>query len=128
METEAQWDLVVEYGFSGAAFAVAGIIVAMDLVDLIFENRNAIKAICEKREATAVRIFGSCARDDYDEKSDIDILVEGLKLDTGWGGLGPLYDIEDELIKLLGRKVDVWTSELLKPKIRERALKEAVSL
>ena len=100
----------------------------MDLVDLIVEKRDAIKQVCAKHGATAVRIFGSCARDDYDEKSDIDILVEGLPLDRGWGGLGRLYDIEEELTVLLGCKVDVWTPELLKPKVREKALRDAVSL
>jgi uncharacterized protein len=99
----------------------------MDRVDLIVEKREDIKRVCAKYGATAVRIFGSCARDDYDEKSDIDVLVD-VPLDRGRGGLGPLYDIEDELTALLGCKVDVWTPELLKPKVREQALKEAVSL
>ena len=54
----------------------------MDLVDLIVENREQIKAACARHGATAVRVFGSCARADYDEKSDIDVLVrfpESLK-------------------------------------------------
>lgn len=99
----------------------------MDLVDLIVEKRDAIKHACAKYGATTVRVFGSCARDDYDEKSDIDVLVD-VPLDRGWAGLGRLYDIEDELTALMGCKVDVWAPQLLKPKVRERALKEAVSL
>lgn len=48
----------------------------MDLVDLIVEKRDTIKQTCAKYGATAVRVFGSCARDDYDGKSDIDVLVQ----------------------------------------------------
>ena len=99
----------------------------MDLVDQIIEKRDAIKEICARHGASAVRVFGSCARNDYDEKSDIDILVD-VALDRGWFGLRRLNDIEDELTELLGRKVDVWTPKLLKGKIRERAFKEAISL
>ncbi len=53
----------------------------MDLVDLIVEKREAIIAMCHKYGATNVRVFGSCARDDYDENSDVDILVD-FKDDT----------------------------------------------
>jgi uncharacterized protein len=41
----------------------------MDPAELIREKRQEIKDICAKHGATAVRIFGSVARGDYDEKS-----------------------------------------------------------
>jgi predicted nucleotidyltransferase len=72
----------------------------------------------------AVRVFGSVARGEADEQSDIDFLVElepgRTLLDLG----GLQYDLE----QLLGRRVDVVTERGLKPRIRERVLREAVPL
>ncbi len=100
----------------------------MGLSDLIAEHSDAIKQACARHGASAVRVFGSYARKDYDKQSDIDILVE-LKTDkTGWYYTGILDDIAEELQELLGRKVDVWTPDLLKPTVRQSALKESVSL
>ena len=100
----------------------------MDLVDIIVENKDAIKQTCAKHGATAVRVFGSCARDDYDEKSDIDVLVQ-LSADLRpfeWAGR--LGDLENDLKQLLGVDVDVVDEASLKGRTRERVLKEAVSL
>jgi predicted nucleotidyltransferase len=100
----------------------------MDLVDLIVDNRNAIKATCAKYGATAVRVFGSCARDDYNEKSDIDVLVQMKREPSGFKYFARLADLEDELKQLLGVEVDVVDENGLKGKMRERVLGEAVSL
>lgn len=77
-----------------------------------------------KHGANNVRIFGSVARGEADEKSDIDFLVEMAPnrslLDLG----GLLMDLQE----LLERKVDVATERGLRPHIREAILKEAVPL
>ena len=100
----------------------------MDLVDLIVENKDAIKATCTRYGATTVRVFGSCARDDYDEKSDIDVLVQLPSTLRGFDYFGTLGELEDELKELLGVDVDVIDEASLKGRSRERILKEAVSL
>ncbi len=41
----------------------------MDIVDQLVEKRDEILAICARHGASNVRVFGSCARDDYDEKA-----------------------------------------------------------
>jgi predicted nucleotidyltransferase len=100
----------------------------MDLVDLIVEKKEVIKAICAKYDASAVRVFGSCARHDYDEKSDIDVLVQlPPKLDV-FEWIGRLIDLEEDLAKLLGVDVDAIDETSLKGRTRDRILKEAVSL
>lgn len=99
-----------------------------DLVDLIVEKRAAIKKICVRYGARAVRIFGSCARDDYDETSDIDVLVQMPPEVTGFEYYGRMGDLEDELKELLGVDVDLVDERSLKGRTRERILKEAVSL
>jgi len=96
----------------------------MDLVDVIIENRDAIKSTCAKYGASSVRVFGSCARDDYTKDSDIDVLVE---FTVPWD-LSTLCDLQDELEKLLGTKVDLGTESMLRPRVREAVLAEAVLL
>ena len=96
----------------------------MALEDLLKEKREEILCICAKHGARNVRVFGSVARGEADEQSDIDLLVDmepGRSL-LDLGGL--LMDLQ----ALLGQKVDVVTERGLKPRIRERVLAEAVAL
>lgn len=87
-------------------------------------KRDEILRIAARHGASNVRIFGSVARGEADERSDVDFLVElerGRNL-MDLGGL--LMDLQE----LLGRKVDVATVRGLKERIREHILQEAVSL
>ncbi len=88
------------------------------------ERREKILRIADKHGAHTVRIFGSVARGEEDEASDIDLLVEMEEgrslLDLG----GLLMDLQD----LLGHRVDVVTEKGLRERIRARVLKEAVAL
>lgn len=71
-----------------------------------------------------VRIFGSVARGEADEESDVDSLVDmeqGRSL-MDMGGL--LMDLQE----LLGCKVDVVSEKGLRSRIRDRILEEAVPL
>jgi hypothetical protein len=71
-----------------------------------------------------VRVFGSFARGEAAEGSDVDLLVD---LDADHTLLDLLsFQIEAESI--LGSSVDVATPDLLKEHVRERALREAVPL
>jgi uncharacterized protein len=96
----------------------------MALEELLKDKREAILRICAKHGARNVRVFGSVARGEADEQSDIDLLVDtepGRSL-LDLGGL--LMDLQ----ALLGQNVDVVTERGLKPRIRERVLAEAVVL
>lgn len=88
------------------------------------ERREEILRIADKHGARTVRIFGSVARGEEDEASDIDLLVEMEEgrslLDLG----GLLMDLQD----LLGCRVDIVTEKGLRERIRARVLKEAVAL
>ncbi|MEN9504266.1 MAG: hypothetical protein RI958_192 [Actinomycetota bacterium] len=71
-----------------------------------------------------MRVFGSVARGDATEASDIDFLVdleEGRNL-LDLGGL--LMDLRD----LLGHDVDVVTESRLRPRVVGRVLADAVDL
>ena len=100
----------------------------MNQVDLIVEHRDAIKAACAKYGATSVRVFGSCARDEYDEKSDIDVLVQLPPGLDAFAWARRLGDMEEDLQVLLGVPVDVIDESSLKGRARERILSEAVAL
>lgn len=71
-----------------------------------------------------MRVFGSVARGDDTETSDIDLLVD---LDAGVSLVG-LIGLERELSEILGRKVDVVPARNLKPELAARVLAEAVEL
>lgn len=96
----------------------------MDAAKYLQSKREEILLTAARHGARNVRIFGSAARGEADEASDLDFLVEmepGRSL-LDLGGL--LMDLRE----LLGREVDVITERGLKPRIRERVLREAVAL
>jgi len=96
----------------------------MYLNDLLHEKREDILRLAKEYGAYNVRVFGSVARGEADEKSDIDFLVDMEKgrglMDMG----GLLMDLQD----LLGRDVDLVTERGLRERIRDRVLKDAVPL
>ena len=92
---------------------------------LIQEKRDEIIAIADKHGAYNLRIFGSIARGEATEKSDIDLLIDrDLTRTSPWFPAGLKLDLED----LLGVSVDVGTVNSLKTRIRERVLSEAKPL
>jgi len=84
---------------------------------------NEHKPILEERfKVNSIGIFGSYVRKSQKEKSDIDVLV-------GFYETIDLFDfveLEDFLREILSIKVDVVMKETLKPRIKDRILKEAV--
>jgi predicted nucleotidyltransferase len=94
---------------------------AMDIAALLEDKKNEIREIAARHGARNVRVFGSVARGDARPDSDVDCLVDMAPgrtlLDLG----GLLMELRD----LLGVDVDVVTVHGLKPRIRERVLKEA---
>jgi uncharacterized protein len=74
--------------------------------------------------ATAVRVFGSWARGEQTESSDLDLLVD---LEAG-RSLLDLIAIKQDLEDLLRCSVDVVTERSLSPSWREHVLAEAIPL
>lgn len=87
-------------------------------------RRGEILELARARGASRVRVFGSIARGDATDASDIDFLVELAEgrslLDLG----GLLMDLRD----LLGHDVDVVTESSLRPRVATRVLADAVDL
>ncbi len=96
----------------------------MSVKELLQAKRTEILHIAARHGAHNVRIFGSVARGEDDEQSDVDFLVEMDEGRSLMDHAALLVDLEE----LLGRKVDVAPENVLRPKIKDRVLKEAVSL
>lgn len=93
-------------------------------IEELRQRRDQILDVASRHGALNVRVFGSVARGESDERSDVDFLVEMERgrslLDLG----GFLMDLEE----LLGKRVDVVTEKGLRSRIRERVLREAIPL
>jgi predicted nucleotidyltransferase len=93
--------------------------------ELIAKNREAILALAAKHGATDVRLFGSVARGDEDEKSDVDVLVKMLPGSHAFA----LVDLQLALEALLGCKVDVFTEHKdMRPHFREEVTRDAIAV
>lgn len=92
------------------------------------KSLNEIKKIIQQhkadlREKYAVKeigVFGSCARGEQDETSDIDILVELEKP----VGIVKFLKLEKHLSLLLEARVEIVTKKALKPYIGRQILQE----
>lgn len=91
---------------------------------LVEKNRRKILSIAREKGIRNVRVFGSMARNDANEKSDLDLLVE---LEEGRSGFA-LGGFLDAVSKLVQRKVDVMTEKSLHPSIHDKIMREARAL
>ena len=91
---------------------------------LVRSKREQILNLARKHGAVSVKLFGSTARGDELESSDLDFVVE---LERG-RSLLDLGGLQSDLERLLGCAVDVVTVQGLRERIRTRVLEEAVPL
>ena len=97
----------------------------MKLREQLQEKREEILEIAAKHGAFNVRIFGSVARGEETETSDIDFLVDyDLDKITPWFPGGLLMDLQD----LLDYEIDIVTETGLSHLIKERVMAEAKPL
>jgi predicted nucleotidyltransferase len=85
------------------------------------ERREEILRLAERRGAHNLRVFGSVARGEANENSDLDLLV-------AWEPGRSLMDhagLVQDLQELLGMKVHVGTEKSLHWYVRDRILREA---
>jgi predicted nucleotidyltransferase len=101
-----------------------GMVFPMVTLRTLADKRLQILGLAERYRTADVRVFGSVARGDNTETSDVDILI---KLRSGCS-LFDLGGLLEDLQDLLGCTVDLVPEDSLKPKLRERVLKEAIPL
>jgi hypothetical protein len=90
----------------------------------IRDRREEILRLAEAHGALHVRVFGSVARGQAGEGSDIDLLVEMAPDRSLLDRIGLMNDLEE----LLGGSVDVVNERALHEAVRDEVLAEAVEL
>lgn len=86
---------------------------------LFFENEQ-IKELLKRNFVSKLGVFGSVARNEDTEDSDIDLFVEFSKSQ----GLLAVIKLERELKNILGKRVDLVTEKSLSPYLRKSILDE----
>jgi predicted nucleotidyltransferase len=93
------------------------------------KRQQILAALTERRSEVAARfgvkrlsLFGSAARDEMAEGSDVDVLVEFEGPATFRG----YFDLKDYLEALLGRTVDLVTDGGLKPRARRHVERDLI--
>ena len=89
-------------------------------MNLDLAEKEKIIEICERNDIEFCAVFGSFARGEAGEDSDIDLLVRFSKPIGLFGFVG----IGQELEEVLKRKVDLATEGCLSPYIRENVLRD----
>lgn len=89
-----------------------------EVLRILAEHKEEIEAMGVK----SVAIFGSTARGEAGEDSDVDILVEF----SGPVGMFGFLDVKSRLESILGRTVDLATADALRRQMRPAILKEAI--
>lgn len=86
--------------------------------------KEKITPILKEAGVSKSSIFGSVARGESDEKSDVDILVELPKGKS----LFDLIDLQDKLEAKLGKKADVVTYRSVHHLLRDIIFKEQIQI
>jgi len=84
-------------------------------------NEEALRDLCERNDVAVLRLFGSAARGEETEASDIDLLVRF----THPKGLLELVRLERDMGRVLARRVDLVTERALSPYLKDRILADA---
>ncbi len=96
----------------------------MTLGDLLQSHKKELLKVAAKHGAINIRIFGSVARGDSKEASDIDFLV---RMEKG-RSLLDLVALWQDFEGLLGKKIDIVTEGGMSPYLKDKINKEAVPL
>lgn len=82
-----------------------------------------MEALCRRHHVRRLALFGSVLREDFGPDSDVDVLVE---FEVGrTPGFFRIFELEDELSEMFGRRADVRTLEDLSPYFREEVVQAA---
>jgi uncharacterized protein len=90
-----------------------------NILKILAEHRNEIES---RFNVASLSLFGSVAREEATEDSDIDVLVTFIKTPGIFGFL----ELKEYLEGILHCSVDLVTKNALKKKLREQILQEAV--
>jgi predicted nucleotidyltransferase len=96
----------------------------MKVNEILRQKREEVLKLAHQHGAFRVRVFGSVAKGEDTEASDLDLLVE-MEPERS---LLDLVAIKQDLEDLLGCKVHMVTEAAVSPYFREKVMQEAVHL
>ncbi len=96
----------------------------MSTLEALRVKQSDIRSIAAYHGAGNVRVFGSVARGEASQDSDVDLLIDIIGPTTPWFPGGLMNDLET----LLGKRVDIVIARSLNPLIRESVLQDIVPL
>ena len=88
-------------------------------------SQTTLETFCRKHHIARLAVFGSVLGDDFDEASDVDVLVA---FEPGHSPGWAFFRMREELSDLLGREVDLSTFGGLYGGARAEILKDARTL
>ena len=95
------------------------------LLDELHSKKNQIVSLAAQYGARSIRVFGSVARGEETEESDIDFLVD---FPQGYDLFTQRLPLCEKLMELTGRKVDLVPEHELNRHLRDAVLKEAKNI
>lgn len=87
---------------------------------LLIDNQSALQDYCQKNQIKYFGVFGSSARGEAKDDSDIDIMVDFEETKSLMKIGGIQYDLEE----MLGRPVDLVSRKNIKPSIKKNILND----
>jgi uncharacterized protein len=90
--------------------------------DALRKLQEHIQELEDRYPIASLSVFGSVARDEAGQDSDIDLLVEFAHP----VGLFEFIELQQQLEAILGCRVDLGTPRSLKPRLKEHVLREAI--
>ncbi len=92
--------------------------------DVLEQQRNTIRTLVLQAGMANPRVFGSVARGEDEDGSDLDLLIDPAPHTS----LLKMAALEAELAAATGIKIDLRTPEEIHPRYRNKVLAEAASM
>lgn len=90
-------------------------------MDVIKQNINQIQEICKQHKVDRLYVFGSILTSDFNDESDVDVLVKFGNVDL-YHYFENLLNFKESLENLLNREVDILEEQALKNPYLKRSI------
>lgn len=94
----------------------------LGVAQILGPRRKQIRALARRHAVRRLRVYGSVARGEADDRSDVDLLVDWKSKSAA----SRQYALKARLEEAIGRSVDLYDSDHLYWATRERVLSEAI--
>jgi predicted nucleotidyltransferase len=99
----------------------------MAQTNIVTKNLKKIATLCKNHKVSKLFIFGSVLTDRFNEKSDVDLVVEFEKIDL-MNYVDNYFSLRNALVVLLGREVDLLENKAIRNPILKRSIDNSKQL